>query len=212
MVTDLGSVLFFVLLSVEFTSSTAVDNIIYRSVDLAATVGLECFVDDETLHIVWTKNRRTPLVIGPRTVGGSRISLMNDYPRERHLRIEDVRMSDAGSYECLADSRPGPIVVYNLTVLAKQKLRVQVTTTEETLEVTTDTHDNTLTTEKETSPGRTLTEVKPTSAEVKPTSAFPTGKNGVEEKFAGKEGKGGRIGYDLMVLLTVMSFGILMIF
>ncbi|XP_033750658.1 igLON family member 5-like isoform X2 [Pecten maximus] len=201
MMLDLGGVLFFVLLSVEFSSSAA-GNILYRNVNIAATVGLECFVDKDDIQIVWTRNRRIPVVIGTKVMGDSRVKLMMDYPRERHLHIENVKMSDAGSYECLADSQTTPLVIYNLTVLAKQNL--QITSTVAIPEVTTETQEGMTTTEKETKPDRT-------SPEVKPTSALTDG-NGVEEKLAGNKGTGVRTGYDFMVLFIVMSFGILMRF
>ncbi|XP_033749658.1 uncharacterized protein LOC117334258 isoform X2 [Pecten maximus] len=118
MMLDLGGVLFFVLLSVEFSSSAAAGNSLYRNVNIAATVGLECFVDKDDTQIVWTRNRHIPVVIGTMVLGDSRFKLMMDYPRERHLHIENVKMSDAGSYECLApDSQTTPLVIYNLTVL-----------------------------------------------------------------------------------------------
>ncbi|OWF55307.1 uncharacterized protein LOC110461553 [Mizuhopecten yessoensis] len=202
---DLGGVIFFLLLSVDFTSSSAVDNIFYQNVSIASTVGLDCYVDSDDTQIVWTKNRRIPVVIGTKVMGYRRVKLIMDYPRERRLQIENIKLTDSGSYECLADSKTTPLVIYQLTVLAKEDLIT--TTTIELPEVTTETRDAMTTTEKEVKPDRTSMEVKPTSAL---TQQQQNVGNGVEEKVVNTKGRGECLGQNLTVLLTVLCIGYLM--
>ncbi|XP_060080795.1 uncharacterized protein LOC132560160 [Ylistrum balloti] len=130
-------------------------------------------------------------------MGDKRVQLIMDYAHDRTLSIKNIKVSDAGSYECLADSNTVPLAIYNVTVLAN----------EEPQTMTTQTQKNAMTTTQMVISSEEI------STEVITTSTLTSRRKGgnstsVEEKLADPSGKGGRLRHNLVVLLTVMYFGI----